>query len=45
MCVDITCEGLRLSSVAAMDDIIYDNLTYDYLYQDVCEIVVLRLMI
>ena len=26
---DITCEGLHIASVAGMDDIICDDLTYD----------------
>ena len=31
MCGDITCEDLDLSSVAGMDDIPSDDLTYDVL--------------
>ena len=42
---DITCEDLHLASAAGMDDIICDNRTYDDPNPDVCEIVVLRLMI
>ena len=45
MCDDITCDDLHLASVAGMDDIICDDLTYDDLNPDVCEIVVLGLMI
>ena len=45
MCDDITCEDLHLVSVAGMDDITCDDLTYDDLNLDVCEIVVLGLMI
>ena len=29
MCDDIICEDLHLASVAGMDDILCDNLTYD----------------
>ena len=29
MCDDITCEGLHLASMAGMDDITCDDLTYD----------------
>ena len=42
---DLTYEDLYLASVAGMDDITCDNLTYDDLNPDVCEIVVLGLMI
>ena len=45
MCDDITCEDLYLSSIAWMDDITCDGLTYDDLRSDVCENVVLVLMI
>ena len=45
MCDVITCEYLHLPSMAVMDDIIYDNLTYDDLNPGVCEYVVLGLMI
>ena len=45
MCDDITCANLHLVSVAVMDDITCDNLTYDDPNSDVCEIVVLGLMI
>ena len=44
MCDDITCEDLHLASVAGMDDITCDNLTYDDAKLYVCEIVVLGLM-
>ena len=40
MCDDITCEDLHLASVAGMDDITYDDLN-----PDVCENVVLGLMV
>ena len=39
------CEDLHLVSIAGMDDITCDDLTYDKLYPDVCENVVLGLMI
>ena len=29
MCDDITCDGLHLASMAGMDDITCDDLTYD----------------
>ena len=45
MCDEIICKDLHLSSVAGMDHITYDDLTCDDLNPDVCEIVVLRLMI
>ena len=45
MCVDITCEDLHLASAAGMVDTTCDNLTYDDTNLDVCEIVVLGLMI
>ena len=45
MCDDITCEDLHLASVAGMDDITYDDLICDDPNPDVCEIVVLGLMI
>ena len=45
MCDDITCEDLRLGSMVGMDDITCDDLTYDDLYPDVCENVVLGLLI
>ena len=45
MCDDITLEVLYLASLARMDDIICDDLTYDVLNTDVCENVVLGLMI
>ena len=31
MCDDVTCDDLHLASVAGMDDITGDDLTYDYL--------------
>ena len=34
MCDDITCEYLYVASVAGMDDIICDDLTYDDLNQE-----------
>ena len=40
MCDDITCEDLHLASMAGMDDI-----TFDELNPDMCEKVVLGLMI
>ena len=45
MCDDITCEDLHLASMVGMDDITCDDLTYDDLNPDVCENVVLVLMI
>ena len=45
MCDDITREDLRLARMVGMDDIICDDLTYDDLNPDVCESVVLGLMI
>ena len=45
MCDDITCEDLHLASMVGMDDIICDDLTYDDLNADVCQNVVLGLMI
>ena len=45
MCDDITCDDLHLASVVGIDDIICDDLTYDDLNLDMCEIVVLGLMI
>ena len=45
MCDDITCDDLHLASVVGIDDITCDDLTYDDLNPDVCEIVVLGLMI
>ena len=44
MCDDITCEDLHLASVAGMDDITYDGLTYDDLNQE-CKIMGLGWMI
>ena len=34
MCDDITCNDLRLASVAGMDDLTCDDLTYDDLNPD-----------
>ena len=45
MCDGITCEDLHPASVGGMDDITCVNLTYDDTNPDVCEIVVLGLMI
>ena len=45
MCDDINFEDLHLASLAWMDDIICDDLTYDDRHPDVCESVVLGLMI
>ena len=45
MCDDITCEDPRLLSMVGMDNITCDNLTYDDLSPDVCQNVVLGLMI
>ena len=42
---DITCEDLNLPSMAGMDDMICDDLSYDDLNPDVCENEVLGLMI
>ena len=42
---DITYEDLDLASITGMDDITCDDLTYDDLNPDVCENVVLGLMI
>ena len=45
MCDDTVCEDLRLASMVGIDDITCDDLTYDDLNPDVCENVVLGLMI
>ena len=45
ICYDITCEDLHLASMAGMDGITCDDLTYDDPNPNVCEIVVLGLMI
>ena len=45
MCDDITFEDRRLASMVGMDDITCDDLTYDELNLDVCQNVVLGLMI
>ena len=42
---DITCEDLHLLSMDGMDDITYDDLTYNDPNPDVCYIVVMGLMI
>ena len=44
MCDGITCDDLRLASVAGMDDIISDDLMYDDLNPK-CDIIGLGLMI
>ena len=44
MCEDITCDDIHLASVAGMDDITCEDLTYDDLNQE-CEIMGLGLMI
>ena len=45
MCDDIICEDLHLASIAGMDDITCDDLTYNDLSPDVYQNVVLGLMI
>ena len=45
MCNDIAYEDLHLAIMAGMDDITYDDLTYDDLNPDVCENIVLGLLI
>ena len=45
MCDDIICTDQHLASVAGMNDITCDDLTYDDINPDVCEIVVFGLMI
>ena len=45
MCDDITCEDQHLASMAGLDDIIWDNLTYYDINPDVCENVVMGLKI
>ena len=45
MCGNITCEDLHLPSMARTDDITCDDLIYDDVNPDVCENVVLGLMI
>ena len=42
---DITCEDLHLASAARMDDITCDDLNSDDRNPDVCETVVLGLLI
>ena len=45
MCDDLTCEDLNLASMAGTDDMTCYDRTYDDLNPDVCENVVLGLMI
>ena len=45
MCNGVTCKYLHHASMAGMDDITCDDLTYDELNPNVRENVVLRLMI
>ena len=45
MCDDIICEDPRLASMVGMDNIKCEDLTYDDLSPDVCQNVVLGLMI
>ena len=45
MCDDVTCEDLHLASIAGMNDIICDDLTYYDLNPGMCENAVLGLMI
>ena len=45
MCDHIPLEGLHLASMAGMDDMTCEDLTYEDLNPDVCENVVLGLMI
>ena len=45
MCDDIIFEDLHLACLAGLDDITCDDLTYDDRKPDVCENVVLGLMI
>ena len=42
---DIICEDPHLEKIAAMDDITCDNLTYNDLNPDVCENVLMGLII
>ena len=44
MCDHIMCDDLHLASVAGMDDITSDDITFDYLNPE-CEIMGLGLMI
>ena len=44
-CADIMCEDLHLASLAGRDNITCDDLTFVYLNPDVCENVVLGLLI
>ena len=45
LCDGIICEYLHLASVAGIDDITCNDITDDNLNPDVCQNVVLRLMI
>ena len=45
MCNDIICEDLHLASMAGMDNITCDDLTFYDLNPDVCENVLLGLML
>ena len=45
MCDYFTCEDRHLASMAEMDNITCDDLTFDDINPDVCENVVLGLMI
>ena len=45
MCDDTTCEDLQLASMTGKSYITCDDLTYDDRHPDVCENVVLGLMI
>ena len=45
MCDDIIFEDLHLASMARMDDITCDDLTYNVLNPSVCENLLLGLMI
>ena len=45
MCDGITCEDLRLASMVGMDYITRDNVKIDDLNPDVCENVLLGLLI
>ena len=44
ICDDLTCEDLRLATIAGMDDITCDDLPYDDLNLDESENTVLGLM-
>ena len=45
MCDGLTCENVHRASMAAIDDMICDDLTYDDRNPDMCENVVLGLLI